>query len=291
MTGTARAAAVPLADPAAPVRPPRKRPTTVPPTPVPASGGGDTSDRRAHFRTYQMMLSALAVLALLTVCGLGSWLIVQDERKGTDARAAGTPEPTVLPRDITSRTADPAPLTADEVFPKNKQIVINPAEPPYRILRTQVQKNCRTGAAGEIAKLLTTLGCNQVVRATMRSPTGAYLVTGGLFNLEDRAGAEFAREKIQPIVNARKGRFAGMMAGKGTEPVVTSSAHVGWDIRGHYLLYCVIARADGKALATGDPYARQILYDIVEMHLRDNVLAKRATVTVSPGASPSRVPS
>ena len=119
--------------------------------------------------------------------------------------------------------------------------------------------------------------------STLRSPTGDYLVTGGVFNLEDKAGSEFAREKIGPIVNDGNGRFAGMVAGEDTEPLATSSAHVGWDIRGHYLIYCVIARADGKKFAENDPYAKQILFDIVEMHLRDKVLEKRATAPTGSG--------
>jgi hypothetical protein len=223
-----------------------------------------------------VLLGALGALVLLAVCGFGSWLIVQDERKGTDARAAVAPTPTTVPRDITSRTADPKPLTTAEVFP-TKAIVINPAEPPYQVLKSQAVKDCKVAAAGQIADLLAELGCSQVVRATLRSPTGDYLVTGGIFNLEDKAGSEFAREKIGPIVNNGNGRFAGMVAGKDTEPLATSSAHVGWDIRGHYLIYCVIARTDGKKFAEDDPYAKQILFDIVEMHLRDKVLAKRAT--------------
>lgn len=232
--------------------------------------------------TFQALVGALGVLVLLAVCGLSSWLIVLDERKGTDARAAGAPEPTVIPRDISSRQADPKPLTAKEVFPAD-EIVVTPDEPAYRVLKRQAGKDCRVGAAGEMAKLLTSLGCSQVVRATLRSPTGDYLVTGGIFNLEDKAGTEFARDKIRPIVDDGEGRFAGMVAGKGTEPVATSSAHVGWDTRGHYLMYCVIARSDGKKFADDDPYAAQILYDIVELHLRDAVLEKRAVVTPAAG--------
>jgi hypothetical protein len=229
-----------------------------------------------------VLLGALGVLVLLAVCGFSSWLIVIDERKGTDAGSPAAAGPTAVPRDITSRQADAAPLTEKEVFPE-QEILINPVEPPYKVLKTSASKDCRTAAAGEIAKLLNDLGCNQVVRGTLRSPTGAYLVTGGIFNLEDKAGAEFAREKIRPLVNGGKGRFGGMVAGKGTEPIALSSAHVGWDIRGHYLIYCVIARADGKDFADADPYARQILFDIVEMHLRDKVLERRATIVVGPG--------
>jgi hypothetical protein len=233
-----------------------------------------------------VLLGALGAVVLLTVCGLGSWMIVQDERKGTDARAAVAPTPTTVPRDITSRTADPKPLTKTEVFP-TAAIVINPAEPPYKVLKSQAAKDCKVAAAGQIADLLAELGCNQVVRATLRSPTGDYLVTGGIFNLEDKAGSEFARRKIGPIVNNGTGRFAGMVAGADTEPLATSSAHVGWDIRGHYLIYCVIARSDGKKFAEDDPYAKQILFDIVEMHLRDKVLAKRATAPAGGAVTPA----
>jgi hypothetical protein len=219
----------------------------------------------------------LGAVALLFICALSSWFIVVDERQGQDARAGGAaPTVTARPRDISSRALDPRPLTVDEVFPA-ATFALNPNEPPYKILKTQAITRCEVAAAGEIAKLLERMGCSQVVRGTMRSPTGGYLVTGGIFNLEDMTGTERARTEIKELVNAEKGRFHGMAAGKGTEAIATSAAHVGWDIRGHYLIYCVIARADGRAFADNDPYARQIIYDVVEWHLRDRVLEKRAT--------------
>ena len=153
------------------------------------------------------------------------------------------------------------------------------------MLKKQAASECRTGAAGEISTLLTELGCNQVVRGTLRSPNGKYLVTAGIFNLDDEAGAELAHEKIKPMVDNQKGRFQGMVAGRGTEPIALSSAHVGWHLRGHYLVYCIIARRDGKEFADDDPFAKQILFDIIELHLRGSVLEKRATVTVPAGTS------
>jgi hypothetical protein len=86
------------------------------------------------------------------------------------------------------------------------------------------------------------------------------------------------------MVDQNAGRFLGFVAGNETEPLALSSTHVGWDTRGHYLVYCLIARADGKDFADNDPYARQILYDIVELHLRNAILEKRAT-------EPAKVPS
>ncbi|MEV1290141.1 hypothetical protein [Micromonospora sp. NPDC049679] len=235
-------------------------------------------------RRLQLLIGGLGVLVLLAVCGLSSYFIVADERKGREARAAAAaPAPTAVPRDISSRAIDSAPLTVKEVFP-GPQIVINPKEAPYKVLKTQDVKNCKTATAGEISTLLTELGCSQVVRGTLRSPDGAYLVTAGVFNLEDVAGAEWAHEKIKPLVDDEKGRFQGLIAGKGTEAVALSSAQVGWHVRGHYLVYCVIARADSKPIADADPYGRQILFDMIELHLRGVVLEKRATVPVGQGA-------
>lgn len=234
-----------------------------------------------------MVIGGLTGLVLLAVCGLSGYFIVADERQGRAARAVGA-APTALPRDISSREVDPTPLTAREVFPGD-EIVINPDETPYRVLRTQENKDCGKAVAGEIGKLLKDVGCSQVVRGTLRAPNKSYLVTAGVFNLEDRTGAEWAHEKIRPLVNTEKGRFQGMVAGKETEAIALSSAQVGWHVRGHYLVYCVIARADGKAVAADDPYAQQILYDMIELHLRGTVLEKRATVPVgeTPGPTPA----
>jgi hypothetical protein len=242
--------------------------------------------RKPQSKVWHAVLTVLGVLALVVVCGLSSWFIVADERQGQDARADGAaPTVTVRPRDISSRAVDPQPLSVKEVFPATS-IVLNVNEPPYQVLKTQAVAKCEAAVDGEITKLLTQLGCSQVVRGTMRSPTRKYLVTGGVFNLTDVAATELARTKIKEIVNARKGRFNGMAAGKGTEAVATSAAHVGWDIRGHYLIYCVIARADGREFADDDPFARQIMYDVVEWYLRDKVLETRATEPIDAAATP-----
>lgn len=241
--------------------------------------------RRPHSKVWQIVLASLAAVVLLAICGTASWFIVVDERAGSDAKTNGAPVPSVLPRDITSREADPQPLTEAELFP-DKQVAIVAGQPTYEVLRTQASADCKVAAADELAKQITQAGCTQVVRGTLKSPTGAYLVTGGIFNLANTAGAQQVHEAIKPLIDAKKGRFTGLLAGKGTEPIVRSSTHLGWDIRGHFLIYCVIARSDGKEFEPGDPFAKQIIYDIIELHLRNTILEKRATVTVG-GASPS----
>lgn len=215
------------------------------------------------------------MLALLGVCGLSGWFMLADERQGRDSVSSGGNPPVTATRDISSRTADPTPLTIRELFPA-EHLLINQAEPAYELLRTDASEDCRSAAGGEISSLLVQLGCSQVVRGTLRSPTGAYVVTGGIFNLGDATGADRAHEKIKPLVDTGKGRFLGMAAGKGTDPITRSTAQVGWHSRGHFLAYCVIARVDARPIAASDQDAQKILSDVIELHLRGAVLDRRA---------------
>ncbi|MFD0594651.1 hypothetical protein ACFQZ4_21375 [Catellatospora coxensis] len=179
-------------NPAMPVRvvpPPPTRPTVAPPPPPPpprrtgprpaaagepgvAAGWQRLAVNPNMSGRWKKALSVLGVLAVLTVCGVGSFLMVLDEKQGTGAQANTSPPPTATPVDITSREVDPKPLTAAEVFP-GKQIVIDPNKPTevYTVIKPQVLTDCRAAASGEISKLVTKLGCSQVVRGTMRSPT------------------------------------------------------------------------------------------------------------------------
>jgi hypothetical protein len=254
--------------------------------PGPAGAHHPLRLRGTHFRRWQAVLAGLGVLVLLAVCGLTSYFIVLDERAGTDAANGASAPPSVLPRDITSRELDRRPLTVAEVYPGAEVSVVT-GQPAYRVLKTQAATDCRVAATGDLSKQLVQAGCSQVVRATLKSPTGAYLVTGGIFNLATQTAAERVHDAVKPVIDAKRGRFAGLVAGKGTEPIVLSSTHLGWDVRGHFLVYCVIARSDGKPFAANDPYAKQIIYDIIELHLRNSVLERRATVAVTASASPA----
>jgi hypothetical protein len=269
--------------PPAPARRPARTTTAIRPAPV-EEGAEPQALTGPHSRRWQLALAAIGALVLVTVCGIGSFLIMQDERQGADAQPTAPP-PTAVALDISTRAADPAPLTAKEVFPTAK-ITIPGTPQAYQVIKTQATKDCRVAADGELRKLITSLNCSQVVRATLRSPTKEYLITGGVLNLESADGAQQAKDKMQSMVDQNAGRFLGFIAGKETEPLALSATHVGWDTRGHYLVYCLIARADGKEFADNDPYARQILYDVVELHLRNSILEKRATAPAN-GATPA----
>jgi hypothetical protein len=228
-------------------------------------------------KRWYLLLSAVGVLTIFATCGIFSYYLVQDELAGRNAQAdSGQPSATV-PRDISSREVDPEPLTIEEVFPTD-EIVINPAEPPYQVLATQESDDCSVVAADKLESLLDELGCSQVVRATLQSPTEGYLITSGIVNLESEQGAEQAYDDIKPLIEDGTGRFQGLLAGDGTESIVLSETVLFWDYRGHYLMYAVIARADGEEFSAADNrYADLISWDLIEVHLRSNVLEARAT--------------
>ncbi|MCM0678121.1 hypothetical protein NCC78_26085, partial [Micromonospora phytophila] len=249
-----------LFDPPPPLDPPRAR-----------SGGGG--------RLWRVLVGGAAVLVLLALCGFGAAALLAE--RGADPQATPTREPEVAQsaapdaQDLDSRDTDQAPLTSRELFP-GKQLVVADGQPAYRVLKTQSSGSCPVAVTGEVADLLVRLGCNQVVRATLRTPDGDHLVTTGLFNLTDRASAERARERIRQMLDERQGRFRGMAAGDGSEAITTAPARVGWQVRGHYLAYAVVARTDGATIRAGDTKVREILFDMIELHLNRGVLERRA---------------
>lgn len=216
-------------------------------------------------------LSLIAVVVVVATCGLGSFLLL--EGSGSVVGAEPTPTQTVPRRDISSRTADPNLLTAADVFP-NEQITVDATIPPYqRIGAAQVGTDCRVAANGDLGKLLVTLGCNQVVRATYSSTEGSYLVTAGVFNLVDAASATKANTDIKDLVDTAKGRFTGYVATPAAKMLGRSATKLAWAAQGHFLMFSVIARADGKEFTDEDePHIKVIVYDILEKHLRDGVI-------------------
>ena len=304
----ARNAPTGLADPRKlpprPARPgavPPNRPVSPPPfaaaRPRPAGETQSRWQQRVHLnphmsKRWKATLGFIGVIVVLSVCGVSSWLIVLDEQKGVQAQANNaSPKPSIIPVDISSREVDPTPLTVAEVFPNDK-IVIDPSKPDeaYKIISKQEQTDCRTSTKGEISTLIQGLGCSQVIRATMRSPS-EYLVTGGIFNLDTVASAEKAWDSIRGMVDSQKGGFLGWAptTDKSTRPLALAATVVGWNMKGHYLAFCVIARSDGNEIPDRDPFASQIMYDIVEIYLKGQILEARAT-DPAPDASGAPAP-
>ncbi len=239
-------------------------------------------------------LAVLAAVALLAVCGVGFYVTFLGGRPGPDGRSG----PTV--HDISSQTVDPAPLTVAEVFPaatitvtgdgKASAPAANPsgsAAPagvqPYTVVKSEAAE-CKTAAVGDLTTLLANAGCSQVVRATLTTADGQYVVTTGLFNLRDATTAKQTGDSVKGVVDTTKGRFTGFMAGGATDIIGRAKTQLAWDTRGHFLLYCVIARADGADPDARNPAVTGIVADLVESFLNETVLTNR---TLTPPPVPS----
>ncbi|MEH0973191.1 hypothetical protein V6U77_18895 [Micromonospora sp. CPCC 205546] len=254
-------------------------PPPAPPSPAEPALPARRSQRGGSGRLWQVAVGGAAVLALLALCGLGAAALLAERDRTPQATPTAPAEPTepaqAETQALDSRDTDPAPLTAKELFP-GRQLVVADGEPAYRVLKTQSSASCAVAATGEVADLLVRLGCTQVVRGTLRTPDDDHLVTTGLFNLIDRANAERARDRVRLLLDERQGRFRGMAANDDSAAIATAPARVGWQVRGHYLAYAVVVRSDGEAIRSGDTKAREILFDMIELHLNRGVLERRA---------------
>jgi hypothetical protein len=242
-----------------------------------------------HSKRWKAGLGIVGVIVVLAVCAIGSYMIVQDEQKGLQAQATTGPKPTITPVDISSRKVDPTPLTFDELFPA-KTIMVDPNKPNevYTLIGIPPDTDCRNAAQGDVAKLLVGLDCSQAVRGTLKTPIDGYLVTGGILNLETAANADKAWEQIETIVKEDRGRLLGYVipSDKSTKPLGLAQTVAGWTAKGHYLAYCVVARKDGVPIEDGDPFAKQIMFDIVQFYLQGQILEARATDPIVEGATP-----
>jgi hypothetical protein len=251
----------------------------------PGEGAFDRSARhgtgdppaRPRGKLWQTVLGLGAVAVLVAVLAAGGYLMF------TGRGGAASGEPTGPGQhDISNRTADPTPLTETELFPAAAVAT------SYQLLKSQASPDCKAAAVGEPVKVLSVQDCSQVVRGVLISADKTYVVTVGMFNFGTQVNAKQASESVRDSVGAQKGRFTGFNVGTPPSDVYARAAtQLGWDVRGHFLAYCVIARADGKALDDTDQAAHRIIDELVEKYLIGTVLQARVT----PPASGSAVPS
>ncbi|MEU8131415.1 hypothetical protein AB0B68_29725 [Micromonospora sp. NPDC049049] len=280
---------VPQLGPAAHADAPQAVPTRadIPPAPprsqiYTSATAAEPPARRGGGRLWQALIGGAAVLVLLALCGLGAAALLID--RGEQPQSNPTNQPNAAPTSasaerlaLDSRDTDQAPLTAKELFP-GKELKLTDGQPSYQVLKTQSSGSCAVAATDEVADLLVRLGCNQIVRATLSTPDDSHLVTAGLFNLTDKVSAERARDRLRQLLDERQGRFRGLTGndGDGTDVLANAPARVGWQVRGHYLAYALVVRKDGTAVKAGDAKVREILFDMIELHLSRGVLQSRA---------------
>jgi hypothetical protein len=216
------------------------------------------------------------VVALLAICGVGAFFMIRDDRAGPAGAKAAVDNTAsqAQKHDISSQQVDAAPLTVAEVFP-TASVTPDPAGPAYPLVKTQLSADCKAAAVGDLATLLANQGCTQVVRGTLVSPDKTYVITTGIFNLRNEASANQASTGIKTVVDGQKGRFTGFDAGGATSVIAKAATQLGWDTQGHFLVYCVIARSDGKPIDANDQNTTKIINDMVEVDLKGTVIATR----------------
>jgi hypothetical protein len=222
----------------------------------------------------QLLMSGLGALIMMGVCGLSAFFVVADERHARSSPRTTPPAAAAVLRDVSSRATDAEPLTTNEVFPQPR-IAMVPGASPYRLRMRQVDADCVSASTGRMAPLLARSGCSQVVRGTLIAPVKGYPVTAGVFNLPDEDAARSVARQAKALVDAGEGSFAGMAVDDATRPVESSATQVSWHTRGHYLIYCVIARPDGRIVRDDDPFAQRIVFDLVESYLPGTIVARR----------------
>lgn len=219
----------------------------------------------------QLLMSGLGALIMAAICGLSVFFVIADKTRDHGAETAVVPpRPT---RDISSQAVDGRPLSLSEVFP-DAEIRLADGAAPYRIGMTHIDTDCDIATTGTLGALLADDGCTQLVRAALTAPYGDYRVTAGLFNLPraaDRIGDEVSAQ-----VEAGAGSFAAMATGlPGTDAGAQPLTQVAWRSRGHFLIYCVIARPDGQPVRDDDRYAQRITADLIGSYLDTTVIGKR----------------
>ncbi len=236
-------------------------------------------------RSRRRLIAALVVLVVLVAGGFwAKALLFSDGGSSNAATTTQVNKPTdEQAKRVESQKADPAPLTADEVF-GSSTIPSTAGGGDYKVVKSQVANDCASAVGGDIADALKAAGCTQVVRATLTSPDTKYVITTGIFNLADAAKAGTAQAAIRTAIDGHKGRFNGFAAGGDTDVVAQAAANIAWDTRGHYLMYCVIVLTSGKAIAANDARTPVIVNDVVESYLGGTVIHARE---MAAGASPS----
>jgi hypothetical protein len=251
--------------------------------------GYDVPDREALGRperpgrsrppTWMTALGITAVAVLVAVLVVGGYVIFTGTGSGTGA--AGGPKP----RDISTQQVDPPPLTEAELFPAATVTVsVGSTSRAYQVQKPQLVPDCKGVAVGDLAATLVAPNCTQVVRATLLTADKTYVLTAGLVNLPAKTNADQLNTAIQTSVGAQKGRFTGYNAGPPSDVFTRAATQLGWDVRGHYVAYCVVARADGKPIDTADQTAHQVIDDLVEKYLLGTVIQARVT---PPPSSPA----
>ncbi|WP_207124544.1 hypothetical protein [Actinocatenispora comari] len=233
-------------------------------------------------RLWPKVLAGIVAVVVLAGLLAGSYALVR--RSPTDkpstsqsARAqspTGSPTPEKSPIDVSARVTDPAPLTVKEVFGADDLHPDPGRDAVYHVLaRDEPLTNCAKAARGQVGGVLAQYKCDQVVRATVAAPAKGYVATVGIANLADSDGAQAATDKIKDLGKAGDGALTALSAPGATKLAKSPTAFT-LQPYGHYLLYVVVGRTDGKA-PSANATIQQIVTDLVQSYLTGVIDARR----------------
>jgi len=251
-----------------PAQQPAASPMPVPvPVPVPPP-----APRRP--RVWPKILAGVAAVVVLGGLVAGSYFIARGANPNagpsalasTSTSPSSAPSPSPSPHDIGSRQTDPKPLSVAEVFPNADIRPDAGRNATYHVLKTNELGSCAKAATGKVGSVLAKYRCTQVVRATVTAPVDGYVATLGIANLSTLDGAQSASDAITALGRNTQGSFTGMAASGAAGKLASSPTVFALQSYGHFLLYVVVGRADGKA-PTANATIQQIVTDLVQTYL------------------------
>ncbi len=231
---------------------PAKQPVTDEPPPEQVA-----APKPRRRRSWFMAAALVLVIFFAAGFGLHQWT-------GTD-KTDSTPAPSQPSRSDETvadfRNDDDAPLAHHEVFA--------PESLPdgYSLVSSQQLSRCQDAASPQIASLLQSSGCTQVVRAVLSPNASPHMVTVGVANLDSSRSAESAHATINS-----SGETA-FHAADEAQPMSHDRGDtvLGFNTSGHFLLYAVVASTENVTAPQHQDEVQAIVTELVDDYLVDRL--------------------
>ncbi len=241
-----------------------------------------------HHKPWVVTIGLISAVVVLAACGFGSFLLFQNEAGVGVSDGTGT----AVKRDISTREADPTPLTVPDVFPATEWVA-EEGLPPYRMVgEPQAGEDCGVAADRQGKTVLDEAGCSQFVRATFVSWDDRFYVTAGVLNLPDQEAAKTLQTDLVTLGGSATylGHLTGYQSSGDLSVFVKAKVSRTMEVHGHFLLYVVVARMDGGDTGPDDEAAKVVTHDMLKLYLRDQVMANWASGGTAPEAPATDAP-
>jgi hypothetical protein len=222
--------------------------------------------RRHGGRSRTLLVWAIAVVAVTALTAAAVYALTTKHK--TAAAPSGAkpvpsqaslpiPTPSAHPgtwQFITTRVADPVPLTLAELFPTH--VSVGPRS--YLLTTGRTGQSCRSAVFGSRLKATVRAGCSQALRASYLSMNGKRMGTIGVLNLATAAAAA----KVGEVVAAPGQFIQPLPAAHGVSKNLGKGTGVVWAVaKGHYLILMWAQYADLRSPITSND--RKVLLEFV----------------------------